>query len=202
MSQELGFSKIGMNRVVDEFVLLKQRLDSIGEEVFLMAGTLLGLIRDGRLIEYDKDIDLGVMSEDSMEHILYELGPLYDEAHFTGQEIRNGRILWLKTHFDGDTLVLPFEIQCHYRQKDLFFYNRRMGKTWKCYETHTEYPVNILKEFTTVPFAGEMFKVPSPPEAWLDVFFGPDWRTPSNYADWRYHCPILHGGYMSEWSNE
>jgi hypothetical protein len=193
------FNNIGMDRVVSELVLLKHRLDAINEPVFLMAGPLLGLIRDKKLIEYDKDIDLGVMKEASMWNILYHLRDFYDEAYCTGTEIHAGLILWLKKYFDGGKFVLPFEFQCHYRQKDLIFYNRRMGTTWKCYETHVEYPAKLFDKFSTVEFAGESFLVPDPPEKWLNTFYGPNWKTPSEYSDWRYNCPILHSGYMSEW---
>ncbi len=36
-------------------------LDSAGVQPFLVSGTLLGLVRDGRLMDHDYDIDLGVL---------------------------------------------------------------------------------------------------------------------------------------------
>lgn len=190
-----GFTEIGLDVVHHEMSTLKMRLDSIGVPFFLMAGTLLGAMRHGALIPYDRDVDLGVMSEDTLTTIYEKIGSLYTHCFFTGENIPAAKTLWLVEDF-GE-YELPFEFQCHYRQKEVVFYNREMDDTWKCWETHVEYPAHLFESFVPVLLNKEPYSAPNSPEEWLKVFYGEDWKTPKNYSDWRYNCPIFLSGYMS-----
>lgn len=59
---------------------IKEILDRFGVEYWLDWGTLLGAVRDGRIIEWDNDIDLGMMS-DSWEKIVSAL-PEFEKKGF------------------------------------------------------------------------------------------------------------------------
>ena len=130
---ECGFSKIGMPRVNYELMKFKNLMDDLGIEFFITAGVLLGLHRDLKLIEYDKDFDFGLFGEDAVQRIYDspKIQEYYDEIHFsnTGIEVPNGKLLWLKKYI-GE-YVIPMELQVHYIKDDYVYYNRDMGKTWK-----------------------------------------------------------------------
>ena len=75
---------------------LKKALDKADISFFLMFGTLLGAVRDKDLISYDKDIDLGILYEDSAklekaEKIISdaeaEAERLIEEARKAGDEL-------------------------------------------------------------------------------------------------------------------
>ena len=50
---------------------LLQILENNGEQAFPEGGTLLGLYRDGKLMDYDKDADIGIIIDEknSLQHI-------------------------------------------------------------------------------------------------------------------------------------
>ena len=56
-------NSLGMNKAIakENLQLLKKYFDSSGLDFYLLFGTLLGIYRDGDLIEYDEDIDVGIM---------------------------------------------------------------------------------------------------------------------------------------------
>lgn len=198
MNRQRGkFGDIGMGLAMAKFLEMQRYLNTAGIETFAMAGTLLGLIREGQLLSHDNDIDIGVMSEAALDRIEREIGPHYDLVERTGYDIPHGKTLWLWRHV-GEPLAIPFEFQCHYTQKHLYFYNRKMDDTWKCYETHVEYPKMLLSSFKNILVLGEDVRVPDSPEAWLKAFYGDDWQTPKQYTDWRYNCPLFMSGWMTQ----
>lgn len=192
-----GFEEIGIGRVMAEFLKMHRLLNRAGIETFAMAGTLLGLIRNDQLIIHDKDVDIGVMSDGVLERIASEIGPQYDLVLRTGYDIPFGKTLWLYKFID-EHLAIPFEFQCHYTHKHLYFYNRLMDDTWKCYETHVEYHKSLLANFKTIQVLGEDVRVPDPPEEWLKAFYGDEWQTPKQYTDWRYNCPLFLSGWLTQ----
>jgi len=192
-----GFPEIGMDKVVKELIRFKNFMDEIKEDFFLIHGTCLGIIRDGALIEHDKDVDIGMMGEDGLYRILEKEETkykYYDEAHVVGNE--KAKILWLKKYF-GE-YVLPIEIVAHYIKDDYVYFNREMGSSWHCKETKLIWPKNFFNTFGKVRFMGIEFNIPNPVEGFLTIFYGNDWRTPKKYTDWRYNCANLSNGYWYE----
>lgn len=99
----VGFSRIGMDNVIEELIKFKHRMDEIDETFFLTGGTCLGIIRDGKLIEHDSDLDIGIMSEKSLYRIKEKLSKYYDEVQIADYNIGiieySGRRLWFKKYF-------------------------------------------------------------------------------------------------------
>lgn len=56
--------KIDHDRLKAVFIDVCDTLSSLGITYFLEGGTLLGLVRDGRLLPWDPDVDVSIMSED------------------------------------------------------------------------------------------------------------------------------------------
>lgn len=66
---------------------IKEVFDKYGIKYWLDMGTLLGAVRDGKIIEWDKDIDLGT-TEDSWKKIVSTI-PKFEERGF---DVRFGEI--------------------------------------------------------------------------------------------------------------
>ena len=187
-----SFSKCGFDNVIKEFVRFKKLMDKIGETFFLCGATCLGLVRNGKLIEHDKDIDVGVLGEEALYRIKEKLSKHYDQSHIVGAE--NGKILWFK-NIIGEG-ILPIEIAAQYTKDDCLFYNRDMGKSWIWKKGRCVWPKRLFNKFEKIKFQGLAFDVPSPVEEFLTLFYGWNWRMPDHYKDWRYHCHNLFEGWL------
>jgi hypothetical protein len=143
----------------------KTAFDQHGVTFFLRQGTCLGAVREGALIPWDDDLDLGSIigmhgfSEDLIEPVAATLraGGAYVEV------VQEGLYTAVK----------------------IFKYRIRID--WQCYQVvegtiahypGVPFPVRLFEELTPVDFIGDQYLVPSPPDDYLTFKYGPDWRTP------------------------
>ena len=142
---------------------------------FLVSGTLLGLIREGGFISWDKDIDVGIMcankDADAIELKLRKNGNFYvRKVDLTAARIR-------LVHTNG-TMVDVFP---HYPdpRKKIIWHDGSATRWW-----------NSPFELKQAEFIGEKVMIPSDPELYLDENYG-DWRTPVSVFDARQDAPNL-----------
>lgn len=146
---------------------LKETLDRAGVEFFLVAGTLLGFVREGNFLSHDKDIDLGI----------FDIPPEDLEAAFTGRpaftlgkdflpSARNFTVYYegvaidfFRYTSDGDHLICGFN-------------DDQGGVRWR----FSRFSLSQREYF------GRQFNVPEPPEIYLEQAYG-DWRTPRRTFD-------------------
>jgi hypothetical protein len=153
----------------------KERLDAAGIEFFLMAGTLLGVVRNGDLLPHDKDLDLGVawgVSREGLVNTLcagglftvpWDQGILPPERPWFRGFLHTGSGSRLDVFFlqpEGGTLLSGFD--CLPRP------------------VHCRLSAFGLKDW---PWRGETWKVPDPPENYLAEVYGPGWRIPDLHYD-------------------
>jgi len=191
--KKIGFNLIGMDRVIKELFIFNDIMKEAGVEFFLHGGTCLGIVRDHKLIDYDKDIDIGVMGDDMFKYLGSKLEGHFENVHITGP--KEGRILWAKKDM-GEDLCLPIEIQAFYKKGNVYFYNRKMGQSWDYKKMHVAWYQSCLLGFDNIVFEGVEFKVPHKVSRFLTAFYGSDWFTPKRYTDWRYNCGNLGEGYF------
>lgn len=128
-------------------------MKGIAEELnipfFLYAGTCLGFVRGGQYIEWDKDMDIGVLcNEDQrvklrerLERAGYHAGTAGRGGHGGGRAfIKNG--IEVGVFFEYDGCILPF-----------------------------------LKSFDKIEHHGEIYNVPHPVDGYLTTMYG-NWRVP------------------------
>lgn len=195
----VGFKEIGMLRIEKELIKVCELIENLGVTYFLMGGVLLGLARSGRLLEHDKDIDLGVMGDKALD-ILYEgLMPYYEIVHFDsrGKNIKKGNFLWAKKYFkiDGKYHCLPIEIQAYYKKRNCVFYNKDLGNYEPFKEGRVVWDKQFFKDFGTIPLRGASLNIPSPVGACLAAIYGRKWYIPKQYTDWRSNYKNLYKGY-------
>ncbi|SNU02581.1 Methyltransferase domain-containing protein [Ruaniaceae bacterium KH17] len=147
-----------------------------GYEPFLIYGSLLGAVREGRPLGHDYDFDIAYLSKHSNSSMVQdEVGRLalelqsqgfFVEARVTCLHIasadRSQRVDLYHTYFDsGGELRLAW------------------GQA-----TETPFTRDSWGGLTPVDFCGSSVLIPRNSEALIAVLYGPDWRTPNPGFSW------------------
>lgn len=174
-------------------------------DFWLDQGTLLGVVRDGALLPWDKDIDISVWT-DGFDRILEHRDEVrrlgyYIEVHEPRDTMflskPRGYFIEICRHrVDGDRVVrfggaprnsaserrmkrwllkMPHPIFVRLRH----FARKFLGKPPLPFHT----PLELLDEFATVRFLGLDVPVPRRAEDYLAFKYGPDWRIPKREWD-------------------
>ncbi len=173
-------------------------LEGFGIRYWLECGTLLGVIREGRLLPWDTDIDLYILAED-----VPLLRKAFWKLFFKGYRAKISRMK--VDHFplkkgapriakvrNRDGLFhrgpLLIDIFIKHAPGDGFLYNVLMNKN-ECVVQKA--PSEMLAETTLVDFGGKQYPVPAKYDEYLTYRYG-DWRTPvkewSTYENDQSNC--------------
>ena len=150
-----------------EKILLEiwQLLADINVVFFLRHGTCLGAVRDGKLIPWDDDIDIGSIIG---MHNLDEAAISRAVKRF---EAANFEVKVLKTNLHIGVELSKFGIPVD----------------WTCYRVLEEsifqypgvkIPVQLYRELSSVSLLSKPFYIPNPPEEYLTLKYGPNWIIP------------------------
>lgn len=170
-------------------------LDVEGVPYVLEAGTLLGVVRERRLLPWDTDVDLTVTAEHA-EALLAVRRRMWAAGYRT--RVRRHR--WARGPFQpGWPRVLKVQTRRWLVLKDHglldIFIKHRIGDryhwvvgdrdpVWK------QAPAHFYEQTARRSFDGYDFLVPADSEGYLAYHYGPDWRTPVTTWDFRWddHC--------------
>lgn len=151
-------------------------LDAAGLPFFLAFGTLLGVVRDGDLLSFDKDVDLGLWWEADRARV---------RAALTGDgsfRLSGEAALASAAHLRRQ---LPLVHVATGVSVDLDFFRVEGAHAVSGIE-HLPVPLESrLRRFglREIEFLGRRWRVPDPPEHFLEDMYGPDWRTPQPLFD-------------------
>lgn len=136
--------------------------DSVGLISWAAEGTALGLVRDGRLIPWDNDIDVGIWKEDNLLFRKKVLPLLTTQEGFRliGTRTNCYRLTWHGTLLEVS--VLARDEPCM-----AIAYPRHCNELL---------PFQAVDQLRAVPFMDRPIRVP--PDAYLVTLYGADWRTP------------------------
>lgn len=137
---------------------LKHCFDQKQVEFFLISGTLLGCIREGKLLGHDKDIDVGVWETHSVQDLAEAV---YDSGCFHVLPIYSPHILVVR-HVNGVTI----DIFIHYREAEDYWHAGGKSK-WH----------NSPFTLTSRPFLNSEYPIPADYDKYLTENYG-DWQTP------------------------
>lgn len=142
-------------------------LATCGERPFLMSGTLLGIIRDGRFMAHDHDVDLGLLPGADVDTVLTAI----DGSDGFRPELLGGRIA--ARHTSGVTV-------------DVFPHEHREGRFWHGTRIHEWW--NTPFELVARDVDGVVMWIPDDPQRYLTENYG-DWSTPVPFYDISFDTP-------------
>ena len=129
-------------------------------KAWVVAGTLLGVIRENQFIEGDGDIDFHMFEKDFVDH-MQELKIKFIEQGYIVRlvEGKNPKMSLFKHGFMVGMVGLK-------EQGD-----------WLTRPIH-KYPKHLFLNEQYVEFCGLRCLIPSPPEKYLEFVYGPSWKIP------------------------
>lgn len=151
---------------------VKQVMDDNNVVFFLRQGTCLGAVRDGDLIPWDDDIDIGSiygfhgLSEGKIEDVI-------NDARKHGFLVR----ITIQNDF----------------YKCITFVEGSMRIDWACYWVINNsiimypaipIPIRLFENLKEIKLLGEKYLVPYPPEEYLRCKYGEDWQTPKRAGEY------------------
>lgn len=169
-----------------EISVITDRLKALGADVFADYGTLLGLVRDGHIIQWDYDIDFGIHINSfftwrDLEEAMKNLG--YVKNH---QFYFNGIIT--EQNYSKGKLFIDFFMHSETNRGSVCYVYDRFRK-------NRYYPSDLswdVIEYVTPNIHGtSVFNmnssfhaaIPDNAEKYLSLIYGDNWRTPD--PDWK-----------------
>lgn len=155
--------------------LLRARLNDAGIPWCLLAGTLLGIYRDGDILPYDKDMDLAIPAAIERRRVIAALG---ESGEFEYRQRFRQR--------SDDTYSMSF---VHAKQGvtvDFFFLHPDGDHHFIAGVDHPAQPMlcRIRRfEFAMHPWRGTQWPIPAAPEQYLEDVYGDKWRQPDPVFD-------------------
>jgi len=138
---------------------LRTDLSALGLDFFLISGTLLGCVREGGILSYDKDIDVGVLTELPAETIRQALA---SSGRFKVRALTTDRLVQVE-HVNG----VVIDVFLHWRENGVIYHEGQKTRWW-----------NSDFELKDVEFLGGTFKIPSNPDQYLIENYGDSWSIP------------------------
>jgi hypothetical protein len=144
-------------------------LANVGIPSFLVSGTLLGCIREGRVLDHDNDIDIGVWEDAPRQVMLDTLGSC---GLFYVQPARSSGAIRLR-HVNGTAIDVFYHVR---EQRD--YWHAGVKARW-----HNS-PFTLVKR----EFLGRKYLIPEDFETYLKENYG-NWRMPKTPFDSVYDTP-------------
>lgn len=151
--------------------LLRDLEEKAGVPVYICYGTLLGAVRDGKLIGHDNDIDLAYVSDHAYPVDVVREGYRVERAlREAGWVVRRGSGVRLNVRLRLDDGSM--------RYVDVFTSHWVEGVIYIPSDTGFELPRDVILPLTTVELMGRQVPAPAQPERLLRETYGDNWRVP------------------------
>lgn len=170
-----------MNKAKAKEMLLgiKETFDDLKIKFWLADGTCLGAVRDGCFIPRDYDIDVIMLARDFSPTIceaLGKVGHIYLVRRYPDKiyAITVGKKGWF-----GVDIYLGY----YFSPKDIYIVLQKYPSV-----ENAILPSKLLQGDCWVNFLDTTFRVPNPPEEYLERLYKKDWRTPLDWTQskiWR-----------------
>jgi hypothetical protein len=147
------------------------------QDFFLISGTLLGIMREGRLLAHDTDIDVGILNGNALEYLRHALcrsSSFRLIPHFRGPRIK-------LAHKSG----IKVDVFLHVRDGDKFWHGTETLR-W----SNSQWWQGNQSMFQAIDYAGCSFLVPTDWDLYLTENYG-DWRTPNKNFNATLEAPNL-----------
>jgi hypothetical protein len=173
-------------------------LEKMGVMWWIEAGTFLGCIREnGRFIQHDSDIDIGVMGDAAADELTYKLTEIgFRVEHVFGRKGRGMEIAYTRRGVKVDVFYF-------YREGDKAWMaawkNYYVGKVGESRMIRLDFDADLMCFPIQKIMEGVYVNCPNEPERYLIARYGKDWRKPD--PDWRWDLdPKCINWEKSEWT--
>lgn len=160
-------------RILDRALTIIRHLDDLGLRPFVVGGTLLGGVRDGKLLPHDDDADLAYLSEYTHPaDVAAEGFRVGAQLAAQGFEIRRHSATHLQLLFRDEAGSVQ-----HYIDVFAAFFSAD-GQINQPFHVRGEMRRDQMLPFKAVRIDGTDFPGPADPEHWLEINYDANWRTP------------------------
>ncbi len=144
---------------------VKRLFDQEGVVFWLGSGTCLGAIRENRFIPWDDEMDTAsVLGMHGLtEHAVHQMAQVFTDHGYFARVRPNKR--WISCALVKDGLRTDWTVHRLINGRAIEF-------------PGVDLPVYTFEHLKEIEFVGETFRVPNPPEDYLQAKYGPEWRTP------------------------
>jgi len=160
-------------------------LEMINCQYWLDGGTLLGAVRDKKLIPWDHDLDIGVKYEndENLEKLISQLKKIYyiralpfsnEDNVWSLGKYRIIKVYPRKYLFFHEKLCL--DIFIFYR--DVLESSNQEVYKYGVWNKNAYYDHKLLEELSTISFYGREYSAPGKTSEYLEAKYGYDWKIP------------------------
>ena len=144
---------------------VKRIFDDQGIVFWLGSGTCLGCIRENRFIPWDDEIDTAsvIGMHGLREETIYRIADVFTKTGFYSRIRSNPQYMSVAFVRDG----IRTDWTCH-----------RIFNGAAIEFPGVKLPLHLFTQPMEIEFIGEKFLLPNPPEEYLRLKYGPEWRTP------------------------
>lgn len=161
--------------------VVSERLAANGIEAFLVGGTLLGLVRDGGFLPFDKDVDFGVDAAVTPADLLAAFA---DDRDFAPSYGTDADAVLTGFRFKGEVAI------------DFFRFFRQGEHVWCGLARGGHLMKWLHRPFTLAEtrLDGATVRIPADAETFLAECYGDGWRKPDPYFG-LFASPNIEGGF-------
>ena len=168
--KSLKEGKMDKQTMYRNLIDFKESCDKYNLQFVIIFGALLGLIKQGDLIDHDSDIDVMCFTEVSHWKDYYKFGYVIENMKKKGFYVTDRK--WCPFHDIGFTRGGE-KIEIWMFQK---IDNERV------YNSIARFPLHFFEPLKQYKFLGTEFNIPNHPEELLDYTYGKEWRTKNHGA--------------------
>lgn len=162
-----GMKPICKEIAADNLTITKHILDKANIRFMLIAGTLLGAIREHDFITHDEDVDIAFLDDDR-QRVLDVLPDLLSVGFSIARYDERGLLSIIR----NDEYI------------DFYFFKPKPGNEVLRTCCGWLIPDKFLTRNTVIEFKGEQYNVPRDYTDLLKYHYGADWMTPTSWFDY------------------
>ena len=163
-------STLNVEHAREALAALQLECKKRGLSLFLISGTLLGFMRNGKFLSHDTDLDTGIFEGFSLDILKTAI---YNAGCFSIMPQRSSHCIRIR-HANGT----PIDIFTHYKNENDYWHGG-VKVSWH----------NSPFKLKYIEFLGVQIYIPDNPELYLEENYGKDWRIPVQHFDSALNCP-------------